>query len=151
MAEVKTKTGFHPTDAELADFLSSSLSAKEARALIEKHLSSCNECLAKAVSAYESVRLFRKGMPAKRKGNFLKRLNIYLVLALLSFLFSFMVPRYFLQLLVATLVLGIKWVVDSKSAKMLIMIYEAWRKGGEKEASRILETIDREHKGRGRF
>jgi hypothetical protein len=31
---------------------------------------------------------------------------------------------------------------------MLIMIYEAWKKGGEKEASRILSVLDREPKNR---
>jgi hypothetical protein len=33
--------------------------------------------------------------------------------------------------------------VDAKSTRMLIMIHEAWRKGGEKEASRILNTLKR--------
>lgn len=148
MTGLKTGIGIHPADVELADFLTNSLSAKEAEGLT-KHLASCNKCLEKAVSAYESVKLFRKGMAAKkRKDSFMKKINIYLALAIISFLLSFMMPRYFLQLLVATLVLGIKWIADSKSTKMLIMIYEAWQRGGEKEASRILETMDPKHTSR---
>jgi len=61
---------------------------------------------------------------------------------------SFTVPQYFIQLLVATLLLGIKWIVDAKSIKMFIMVYDAWKKGGEKEASRILSALDTKPKNR---
>ncbi|MFA5255328.1 MAG: hypothetical protein WC419_01350, partial [Candidatus Omnitrophota bacterium] len=61
---------------------------------------------------------------------------------------SFVFQRFFLQFLTATLLLGVKWITDAKSTKMLIMIYEAWKKGGEKEASRILSVLDREPKNR---
>jgi hypothetical protein len=81
----------------------------------------------------------------------MKRLNIYLALAIISFILSFAVPRYFVQLLVATLLLGVKWVADSKSAKMLVMIYEAWKHGGEKEASRVLERIGQNTVGKPLF
>ncbi|MDP2913630.1 MAG: hypothetical protein Q8N91_06465 [Candidatus Omnitrophota bacterium] len=149
MAGLKTGIGIHPADVELADFLTNSLSAKEAEGLT-KHLASCNKCLEKTVSAYESVKLFQKGKSLAKKGkvNFMKKINIYLALAIISFVLSFMIPRHFLQLLVATLVLGIKWIADSKTTKMLIMIYEAWQRGGEKEASRILETLDSERTSR---
>jgi hypothetical protein len=49
---------------------------------------------------------------------------------------------------VATLLLGIKWIVDAKSTKMLVMIYEAWKHGGEKEASRVLERVGQQDKVR---
>lgn len=137
MADMKIET--HPTETELADFLSRSLSGEERRRL-EDHIAGCSDCLDRLVSAYESVEGFKKA--SAKKGRFMNKINIYLVLAILSFILSFAVPRYFLQFLVATLLLGIKWVADSKSTKMLVMIYEAWKKGGEKEASRILETLD---------
>lgn len=86
---------------------------------------------------------FKKG-----KANIMKKINIYLVLAVMSFILSFVFPQYFLQFLTATLLLGIKWVADSKSTKMLVMIYEAWKKGGEKEASRILKSFDSNSKNR---
>jgi len=83
-----------------------------------------------------------------KKGNIMKKLNIYLLLAVVSFVLSFAIRQYFVQFLVATLLLGVKWIADSKSAKMLVMIYEAWKKGGEKEASRILNVLDAESKNR---
>ena len=56
----------------------------------------------------------------------------------------------FLQLLVATILLGIKWITDSRTTKMLIMIHDAWKRGDEKETSRILERFDTK-KGSKRF
>ena len=142
MTDTKIETKIHPSETELADYLSDSLSAEE-RGRLENHIAACEECLERIVSAHESVKMFKK-----RKVNIMKKINLYLVLALVSFVLSFTVPRYFVQFLVATLLLGIKWIVDSKSTKMLIMIYEAWKRGGEKEASRILTTLDPESKDR---
>ncbi len=142
MTDLKIETKIHPTEVELSDFLGNLLSI-QAKQRCEDHIASCNECLEKMVSAYDSVKLFKK-----RKVNIMKKINFYLVFAVLSFALSFITPRYFIQLLVATLLLGIKWIVDSKSMKMLVMIYEAWKKGGEKEASRILERLDSGPKNR---
>lgn len=137
-----TDTKRHPTEIELADFLSGALKARD-KERIEDHIACCDECLDKTVSAYEAVELFNEGGQRKKgKIKFMKRFNIYLILAVIAFLMSFVTPRYFIQSLVATLILGIKWVIDSKETKMLIMIYEAWKKGGEREASRILQNFD---------
>ena len=78
----------------------------------------------------------------------MKKINIYLILAIISFILSFVFQHYFVQFLTATLLLGIKWISDAKSTKMLVMIYEAWKKGGEKEASRILSSLDKDPKNR---
>ena len=138
----------HPTEIELADVLSGFLSACKSREL-EGHIASCDECLVKAVGAYEAVRLFENGKrPKKGTFKFMKKINIYLILAIVSFLLSFLTPRYFIQSLVATLILGIKWAVDSKTTKMLIMIHEAWKKGGERDVSRLLQDLDSESRSR---
>jgi hypothetical protein len=132
----------HPAEAELADFLSGGLSAAD-RERLERHISSCPDCLNSIVSSYEAVEIFRRKTRSKPgKDNIMKKINIYLVLALLSFALSFAFQQHFLQLLVATLILGIKWVVDSKTTKMLIMIQEAWKAGGEKETSRLLQSLN---------
>ena len=81
----------------------------------------------------------------------MKKINLYLLFAIVCFALSFVTPRYFLQLLAATVVLGAKWIVDSKSMKMLVMIHEAWKKGGDKEASRIIEEMDSRPKNRIHF
>jgi hypothetical protein len=146
MTDTKIKT--HPTEAELADYLDKSLSAQD-RMRLEDHMAGCSDCLAKMVSAHESVELFRKNKNDKKgEVGFMKKMNIYLILAILAFALSFAIPRYFIQLLVATLLLGIKWIVDSKSTKMLVMIYEAWKRGGDKEAGQILKILESGPKNR---
>jgi hypothetical protein len=133
----------HPSENDLAEFMSGSIRGELAED-IREHLSECDRCLAAYVAAYEAVgpSCSKRRAPRGRGGIF-GHLNIYLVLAALSFIVSFVTPRYFIQLLVATLILGIKWVVDSKSTKMLVMIYEAWKSGGGEEASRVLERLGR--------
>ena len=136
MAETKIKNRKYPGEAELAGYLDGTIRGKE-REIIESHLASCDECLNSAVSAYEAVRLSKK----KGKSKSMRKINLYLIFCIISFILSFAMPRYFIQLLVATLLLGIKWVADSKSTKMLITIYEAWKHGGEKEASKVLNRL----------
>lgn len=142
MTELKQETMTHPTEVELADYLGKRLSA-EGRERVEDHIACCNECLESVVSAYESVKTFKKG-----KAGIMKKINIYLILAIISFILSFIFRDYFLQFLTATILLGIKWIADAKSTKMLIMVYEAWKKGGEKEAFRILSSLDKNPKNR---
>lgn len=141
-----TKTASHPIETELADFLSGTLPAKE-RKRIEEHVASCGECLANILSAHESVMEFNAKRD-RQKGDPMKKIDLYLILAIISFAFSFIMPRYFIQFLVATLLFGIKWIVDAKSTKMLVMIYEAWKTGGEKEASRVIRALDPDNKRR---
>ena len=142
MTDLKQEIRAHPKEAELADYLSNTL-AGESRKRIEDHIACCNDCLDNVVSAHESVKTFKK-----RKGGVVKKINVYLVLAIISFILSFVFQDHFAQFLIATLLLGIKWIADARSTKMLVMIYEAWKKGGEKEASRILSTLDRDPKNR---
>ena len=135
MTGAKTVKKLHLEEREISDYLDRLLDA-DSRRKVELHAVECPDCLSAMVSAYESVKLFKK-----RKGNIMKKLNIYLILATVSFLLSFAVPQYFAQFLVATTLFGVKWISDAKSTKMLVMIYDAWKRGGEKEASRILNTL----------
>ena len=142
MTDLKQEIGVHPKEAELADYLSNALTG-EGRKRVENHIACCNYCLDSVVSARESVKQFKKG-----NTKIMKKINIYLILTVISFILSFMFRDYFMQFLTATILLGIKWITDAKSTKMLIMIYEAWKNGGEKEASRILSSLDRKPKNR---
>ena len=142
MTDLKQDTKIHPTESELADYLSKA-STGEKRKRVEDHIACCNDCLDNAVSAYGSVKTFKK-----RKASVMKKINVYLILAILSFILSFVFQGYFVQFLTATLLLGIKWIADAKSTKMLIMIYEAWKNGGEKEASRILSSLNKDPQNR---
>ncbi|HPM42671.1 MAG TPA: zf-HC2 domain-containing protein [Candidatus Omnitrophota bacterium] len=143
MNEFKITT-VHPLESELADFLSGVSSASE-RSRMENHIASCEDCLAKIISAHETVKNCNTSRNRDKEKGF-KKMNIYLAFAVISFIMSFAVPRYFIQFLVATLILGFKWITDSKSTKMLVMIYEAWKSGGEKEASRIIQNLDQKNK-----
>ncbi len=128
MTDMEMKTDTHPDEATLAGFLAGRV-PKDDLVRIEGHLSSCSQCLNRVTAAYEAVAAFNEITPHKKiKDTIMKKLNIYLLLAVISFSLSFITPRYFLQLLAATLVFGIKWVADSRSTKMLISIHEAYKR-----------------------
>ncbi len=142
MVGTKNKIGNHFTDVALADYLDNLLSAGR-RKEVETHAADCDECLAKIVCAYESVKSYRKNTSScKRKEKSMGNVSLYLVFAIVSFLLSFIVPRFFLQFLSATLLLGAKWVADSKTTKMLVMIHEAWKNDGVRGASEVIKRFD---------
>jgi len=134
----------HPDTNRIAGYLDKTISADE-RKMVEAHVASCPECLKAMVAAHETIAKFRKDKKnSNRRYNIMKKVNPYLVLAIAFFLFSFITPRFFIQSLVATLVFGIKWVADSRSARMLVMIYDAWKRDGDKGVSRIMNTMKRD-------
>lgn len=67
--------------------------------------------------------------------------NRWLIASITAFVLSFAFPPVFLQFLLAAGILGGKWIFDSENAKTLIMIYNAWKKGGEKEVGEMLEVL----------
>lgn len=69
------------------------------------------------------------------------RKNKWLIASIIAFVLSFAFPRVFLQFLLAAGILGGRWIFDSENKKILIMIYNAWKKGGGKEASKMLEAL----------
>lgn len=132
----------HPGDADIAGFLESSLPPARRRDT-ELHLASCEECLTKALSAFEAVKDFNSGRSRKKdREQKMKMTRAYPLLAAVSFLLSFVWPRHFLQLLAAAVIFSIKWIADSRSSKTLVMIHEAWRSGGAEEASKVLQRLD---------
>ena len=136
------KLGLCLSEPELNDYLAGSLS-REKKAEVEEHLKDCGACLEKVVFAYEAVKEFNdtkpKGVKVMKSG-WVK--NLWLLGAVITFTLSFFVPRYFVQLLVGTILMGAKWIFESVNARILIMIYDAWKKGGEKEASNILCNLN---------
>lgn len=148
MNNTKAAVTAHPSESELSDYLNNALTG-ENKKKIEDHIACCRLCLDNIVSAHEVVKLCGMGKNNdKGKVRFMKKINIYLVLACISFILSFTVTQYFMQFLIATLLLGTKWIVDAKSTRMLVMIYDAWKKGGEKEASRVLNSFEQHSKNR---
>ncbi|OGW75846.1 MAG: hypothetical protein A2Z72_04265 [Omnitrophica bacterium RBG_13_46_9] len=129
------------SEPALNDYLAGGVS-EEKKAQIESHLKDCDYCLEKVVFAYQSVNEFnkkrRKGV--KAMGPDWKK-NLWLIGAVLAFVLSFFVRPFFIQFLAASILLGVKWIFDSVNARILIMIYEAWKKGGEKETSKIFRDF----------
>ena len=136
------KVGLCLTDTDLNSYLSGTLSPEKKRDA-EGHLASCSGCLEKVVFAYQTVKEFNK---TKQKGEKVVksrwRKNLWLLGAIITFTLSFLVPRYFVQLLVATILMAVKWIFDSVNARILIMIYDAWKHGGNEEASKILHKLN---------
>lgn len=129
-------------EADLNDYLNGAVPG-ERKAAIENHLKDCGACLEKVVFAYQTVNEFtgKKEKGVEIMKSTWKR-NLWLVGAILTFTLSFFVSRFFVQLLVATILMAAKWIFDSVNARILIMIYDAWKKGGEEETSKILKTLN---------
>ena len=135
------KTKACVTDIEINDYLSGGLSP-ERKTEVERHIAECESCLDKLVFAYRTAREFdESGMKGRPKMKSTRTKYLWPVAALITFIMSFLTPEYFLQFLVATALLGAKWIFDSVNARILIMIYEAWKKGGRDEASKILDRF----------
>ena len=52
---------------------------------------------------------------------------LFLFGAIFFFILSFVIPRYFIQFLVVTLILGIRWAFESDGGHTLIMVLDSWR------------------------
>jgi len=135
-----------PADNILADYVSDAIPRREEKEIIASHVAKCNKCFEKVAACVSALsisdkagqadagkRLLRRvlSMPKKYprahfKGGYMKR-NKYLLVAGLFFLLSFIFKPFFLQFLVAALIFGIKWIMDTGSTKALIMIYETWK------------------------
>lgn len=131
----------------LLDYLTDSLD-EAGRKAVEKHLAVCNFCLSQISLAFEASRKRRfkpipKALAKKIKENFNRlkgqknkkkiekkdfKKRFYLFATIFCFILSFFVPEYFLQFLVAALILGIRWSFESKGGQTLIMVLDSWRR-----------------------
>jgi len=141
-AKTLEKTLTCPNESELVDYISNSVSRKR-RNEIDTHLQDCMACMEDIVLAQKISTSHDKNLPGVGKGlkTWLKK-NVFLLLSILTFALSFLLSHYFVQLLVATLILAGKWIFDTVNARILIMIYDAWKKGGESEVRRVMERFN---------
>jgi len=124
----------------LASYAAKKAPRKE-RADIERHLSGCYYCLDAVLSIKDGLRFFNNNNKTNRR-NGMKRFNLFLIIAIVSFVLSFVFKGYFLQFLAATFILSMKWIVDTKTNRILIAVYDAWKRGGEKETGRVLTDLE---------
>ncbi len=141
-----------PPDSRLADYISGAISDECEKDVIATHIAKCDKCFKKVASCFSVLSATDKNlerdisnrslkgvlsMPKKYprtcpKDGYIKR-NKYLFVAGVFFLLSFAFKLFFIQFLVAALIFGIKWIMDTGSTKALIMIYETWKQNRESE------------------
>lgn len=78
----------------------------------------------------------------RKKMDFFKK-NIWLMFSLITLTLSFFISRYFMQFLILSVIFGLKWIFDRASTRVLIMIYNAWKKHdttGDREMEEIFKS-----------
>lgn len=136
-----------PDEATLSSYLGGMLEEPEVR-LIEAHVSNCHFCLENIRAAYVGDNLYKgrslpnsteklinkaKGIAKLSTKNKRFKKNLWLFGTVISFALSFIFPRYFVQFLVAALILGLKWVSESEGVRLLIMALDSRRQSREKD------------------
>jgi hypothetical protein len=126
-----------PNEKVLSSYLDERISGEERRN-IEKHISECRHCLELLLVAYEVGHISTR-CPPLLKERIKKDLGIipkkarselkWVFGALVLFTLSFIFKRYFIQLLVASAVLGFKWAMEGEGAKRAIMIFRGMKSG----------------------
>lgn len=145
----------------LLDYLEHKLGSQERKG-VEEHLSRCNFCLSQLNLAFEAKKLNIRNIGGKvpsglinkakallkndknliRKGGGSRmKKNLFLTGAIIFFVISFLLPRYFMQCLVASLVLGMRWAFESENGRTLIMVLDSWRRHSHGEDDEISKRL----------
>lgn len=145
------------SELDIHRYLEKKSVAKE-RERIEEHLIGCYDCLQIMADASKAKGMFEKGefkspsgsswtprlekeLPPWKSSATKRKTWGWLVAAVGSFLCSFLFHRYFIQFSVATLFFGVKWIVETRTTKVLIAIQDAWRRGDRQAAEELLEKL----------
>lgn len=156
----------------LIDYFEQKLSKKE-RESVENHIANCGFCLSQLNLIFEAKELSRRGANEKVPSELIQKAkallkpdkginhnktmskkrikrSLFLIGAVIFFALSFLIPKYFLQFLVGTLILGIRWAFESEGARTLIMVLDSWRKRSHNEddeiSNRLKDKFDSFHK-----
>ena len=131
-----------PTEERLSEYYTGSLKADD-KDSIEKHLSECDECRTLLADTHEVLQGINLVEIADNIFRWIIR-SRWLIGSLAALLSSFLFPGYFLQFLVMCILAGVKWIIDAKATKTLIMVREAQKHG--KSAGRLPSFLDSEKK-----
>lgn len=112
-----------PDEYALSEYLSGSI-RREEQPIIEEHLARCPACRKLVSESHDVLKGARFSKALSRLAGTIKR-NAWLICALAALWASFLFPKYFLQFLAAASLAGVKWIIDSKTTKMLITVYDA--------------------------
>jgi len=165
----KTEKTAHCLDEQaLMDYFSHKL-GPEACQNIESHLADCGFCLSQLSLILEAYDIHKRGKGEKvpeesiqkakallkdnqgighNKMNRKRRIkkNLFLLGAIIFFVISFLVPRYFLQFLVVTLILGMRWAFESEGGRTLIMVIDSWRRRSHDQDDEISRHLNNRSK-----
>ena len=149
------------SEESIIDYLENKLDNQK-RKDIEKHLSQCNFCLSQLNLVFEAkksnirnigdnvpVRLINKakllinnGKNTIGKGGVSRmKKNLFLTGSIIFFIISFLLPKYFIQCLVVTLVLGVRWAFESENGRTLIMVFDSWRRHSHDEDNQVSNCL----------
>ena len=128
-----------PTEEVLSEYLCGALQGEEKESL-EKHLAGCASCRHLIAEAHNVIKRPALAGIARRAFELFMN-NQWLAASAFFFLLSFIYPKYFLQLLAACLITGAKWVVDSRTSRIMVMIKDAWKSGDDEKADKLISRL----------
>jgi len=121
------KTAECPAETELIRYLEGTLPETKEKSLAE-HVKGCFWCIEQLDQAQRAQSFYKGNKAAILNITDWAKKNKWLLGAGIAFILSFVFPGYFLQFLILTLLMGIKWIFSTGGNKTVIMIYDAWKR-----------------------
>lgn len=124
-----------PGEEILSAYLEGCLRDAE-KSAVECHLAGCPICRELMIDTLNVMKAGKLVDLWRNAAGFAGK-NITLAAALAAFSLSFIFPGHFIQFLVLALVVCVKWLLEARSMKTILMVYEAWkaeRESGRKDA-----------------
>ena len=157
------KTDYCLSEQVLMDYFEQKLN-QEDHQNIESHLADCGFCRSQLNLVFEACNVHKRSKSPKVPAEFIQRAkallmadnglnykktmrkkrikkNLFLIGAIMFFIASFFVPRYFFQFLVVTLILGMRWVFESEGGRTLIMVLDSWRRHSHNQDDEISQRL----------
>ncbi|MFH1771662.1 MAG: hypothetical protein ABH872_02495 [Candidatus Omnitrophota bacterium] len=155
------KTPLCPDETILSGYMQKNISNEECE-IIEAHIAGCGFCLSQLSLWLEASKVSVKKLektPRTMVNNTKTRLNMensvrqtkpikrhsFGICALIFFIISFFIHRYFMQFLAAALILGMRWVFDSEGGRTLIMVIDSWRRHSRDDDDEISRRLKDRH------
>ena len=120
-----------PSIETLSEYISG-LIPQEYLPEIEEHFANCSKCRELLAEVHEALAKPTIPLLCRNVLSWIRK-NLWLIGGCAAFFCSFLFAKYFLQFLAACLIMCLKWLIDAKTVKTLIMVYEAWKQGKTKK------------------
>jgi len=121
------KTVDCPAEAKLIRYLEGTLPEAEEKSMAE-HIKGCFWCIEQLDQAQRAQSIYEGNKAAAANIADWAKKNKWLLGAGIAFILSFVFSGYFLQFLILTLLMGIKWIFSTGGSKTVVMIYDAWKR-----------------------